>query len=802
MTANSFTNGDICFGTLDTDKNCVIAIKSNGNFYKVSPEPGADTNKYYPLVNMGSERKPDYSSILTIKKLNVYGTYNSDDTSLIKIYGAQGTNNTQVEGITLHGGIAATTGPKESYIKIGNSNGPTTTTGSSANDINNRYGALYLYSQRCGCNIIKARSNLIDNVTFWLPDNGGSDKSAYAVWVDRPNSTLQVGSTNYPVYIDNNGMVVQCGSILGTASGPFETIHSQGYAIYGKDNSTNTIFEAGSLKGESSSTGDVASMLTLGTNQNSDNKLKNRYGAIKLYSLNKNFSVIKNQNDLASNIYFMLPKTGKQESSNASDPLVSYAAWIAKTDSSLKVGSSTQPVYVEEDGELTPITSLSPTYGGTGLVPGTTQANKLYYYTVTDGVPAWNSSNHYIDQNKISINTSTFPTTGVDDSCKLYVNGGAYLHGGSLTVDTSQDNDKNIISFDTKSMYCINTSTTFDLYPDRNTAGFSATTAFYNDADLIQTAFSVTPFAIMGDIYNGGNSYNAYFTFGQSGVYTWLDDEYNGELTGIDLTASHLEFFFQNNSDSMALGISPSLYYVYTSDGGHSSLEMDTDIKLGTDTTTGKITLTSKTIEAVGTLAAKSSLIVDGASTFKGKGTFEGHVGLVAQPVSGSRSSYLESANITYTLHTTDGTSISWYTPIQILSTKQSVSDNVKGAAVCIGAGGPTIIGGGESATTYLNTLKKKAGSNRWDFPNTEEEIYVTSDGDIHLLSQCGSTEKTTIDGTANTSYIKDGTMRTVKVHKGTICVESDWGYGTADPSTNSNTSTGVQGQIYFKLIS
>ena len=168
-TSTDISNGDINFGLFSASDNFVISVKKDNKLYTISPEPGNDSNKFYPLISMGANKKPDYSSEMNLKKLRVYGESVNDTTGILHIFGAYSDQNTPVTGICLYGGNSLNAGPKESFIKIGNPNGSKGSTPTSS-DIDNRYGALYLYSQRTGCNIIKARTNLEEEIHFWLPD--------------------------------------------------------------------------------------------------------------------------------------------------------------------------------------------------------------------------------------------------------------------------------------------------------------------------------------------------------------------------------------------------------------------------------------------------------------------------------------------------------------------------------------------------------------------------------------------------------------------------------------------------------
>jgi hypothetical protein len=266
-TATGIENGDINFGLFSASDNFVIGVKKDNKLYTISPEPGNDLNQFYPLVSMGANKKPDYSSEMNLKKLRLYGEGNNDTTGVLHIFGAYSEQNSPVTGISLYGGNSLHSGSKESYIKIGNPNGSTDPTPTSS-DIDNRYGALYLYSQRTGCNVVKARTNLEEEIHFWLPDEGGEDNNAYAVWADRPNKIMQTGTENHPIYVDGTGKVTACSLYLGTPEKPFENIHLTNFTIYGTDATKNPHqkFVAGSLNGgwESPSTPDPATLLTLG----------------------------------------------------------------------------------------------------------------------------------------------------------------------------------------------------------------------------------------------------------------------------------------------------------------------------------------------------------------------------------------------------------------------------------------------------------------------------------------------------------------------------------------------------------
>lgn len=161
--------------------------------------------------------------------------------------------------------------------------------------------------------------------------------------------------------------------------------------------------------------------------------------------------------------------------------------------------------------------------------------------------------------------------------------------------------------------------------------------------------------------------------------------------------------------------------------------------------------------------------------------------------------------NITYTQHNATGTAVSWYNPISFISIKPTSTTGIYGHATRIGSGGPLIIGGGESAQNFFDTLKIAAGTS-WTFPNVDEQTYITSDKAVYFKTQCGTTTQVSnfegIEG-RKAYQIDTAKMRNVTITNGTICVENNWGYGQFDPNTTGkNTLSSPEvGQVFFRII-
>ena len=294
--------------------------------------------------------------------------------------GSDGTITAETDAIVLDGTSDMYSSAQPSVLSLGNN--ISAQTGSVDDLLKSRYGQLNIYSQSTGHVSIRARTNLASEIIFFLPQQGNTTNKAYAVWADCANDTLEVGNQNIPIYIDGAGKVNACSGDFGISSSPWTNIHSIKHTFYGRYASaggTETFFEAGSIDGyNTTSTGSKSATLTLGTDDDGDTE--NRYGAVKLYSPKTKFSIIKTQDDPSTNTYFFLPPTGIQESTQSTDPYYSYAVWTAKnssTDTSIQEGSSTKPIYVNNQGKTVEcngviVTSAAQSFSGAKTFTSTT----------------------------------------------------------------------------------------------------------------------------------------------------------------------------------------------------------------------------------------------------------------------------------------------------------------------------------------------------------------------------------------------------------------------------------------------
>lgn len=79
------------------------------------------------------------------------------------------------------------------------------------------------------------------NVNLYLPksNNSNLEKIGYSIWMD-VSFIPTTESSHWPVYVNNEGMVIECSSILGTEEKPFDNIHSNNFTFYNPYNSDGT----------------------------------------------------------------------------------------------------------------------------------------------------------------------------------------------------------------------------------------------------------------------------------------------------------------------------------------------------------------------------------------------------------------------------------------------------------------------------------------------------------------------------------------------------------------------------------
>lgn len=262
----------------------------------------------------------------------------------------------QTEGTTSAGG--------ETRFSIGNN----IATGTA----HNAKGKILIYGTNTGYTAIDPGNNSTSNITVELPSASGkiplmvADADGYwgilpptgseGTWLRTPKSGLIPYSKN-----------IADSSSLGTASWPWNNVHSKNFKINGVDQS-----EYGYLKviteGTTSTTGEGRVMVG---NSKATGTAGNGYGRIQMYGTDTGYTMITPGNNSTSNITLTLPSSGGTLARTADN--VASATKLA-TARTLTIGATGKTF----DGSDNVSWSLQEIMKGQGLNAGTAM-NTLYF---------------------------------------------------------------------------------------------------------------------------------------------------------------------------------------------------------------------------------------------------------------------------------------------------------------------------------------------------------------------------------------------------------------------------------------
>ena len=271
---------------------------------------------------------------------------------------------------------------------LGNSTAVSTTAGSGAG---NSRGRLYIYGTGAYSSLIQTQA---------------------------ASSSKTVTIPNYTGYmvIGNDGY-----------SNPTEatTYYMPFYLTTHKRLSANDGFRYTTLEGTASAAGYGGIYLGNGT---ASGTAGNKYGFLRIYASNANYTSILSQGNGNRNFYLgnyagnmYAVHTGDNNAVGAGDKPVYIAANGRATAFSSTIGGSTRPVYINA-GTITPITAVGTAYGGTGNTSFT--ANRLVW---TESATKMTAANHYASSSKVAINYTSAPNEN------FYV-GGTSKFAGSVTI--------------------------------------------------------------------------------------------------------------------------------------------------------------------------------------------------------------------------------------------------------------------------------------------------------------------------------------------------------------------------------
>lgn len=236
------------------------------------------------------------------------------------------------------------------------------TLGTKTNESGNRYGQVRLYSQATptsGSVTIETRSGLAKDITFFLPEEGTTaaenddyENCAYAVWTSKNNqNSINCGDASHPIYINDQGKAVVCGPNLGSNIKPWQEIYAHKIIFYDNGADNNTYQSESGFIESSQNTQKGTTLLSLGNANITDqdivegtsNTYTNKKGQIKLYTDGAyGINILpRSSTEITHDINFFLPKSELQTND-------CYAVWYQNA----AVGSSSQPVYVDEYGKI------------------------------------------------------------------------------------------------------------------------------------------------------------------------------------------------------------------------------------------------------------------------------------------------------------------------------------------------------------------------------------------------------------------------------------------------------------------
>ena len=167
-----------------------------------------------------------------------------------------------------------------------------------------------------------------------LPTYEGLSKIA---WIrelaDNKGTFDSVGSLNWPVFVNADGELRPCDSVLGSPDAPFTLFYTGAIALLDKS--------YGSIRGRLYIPNDSLTVLELGNDAK-------QAGQVQLYGDNGGYTIIKNREGKSINATFYLPPNGAQDT---------YAIWTAKKNDTIEVGSTTWPIYIDANGQAKPISN-------------------------------------------------------------------------------------------------------------------------------------------------------------------------------------------------------------------------------------------------------------------------------------------------------------------------------------------------------------------------------------------------------------------------------------------------------------
>lgn len=357
------------------------------------------------------------------------------------------------------------------------------------------------------------------------------------------------------------------------------------------------------------------------------------------------------------------------------------------TASTTSKGSSSAPVYLNA-GVIDEISAIDTAHGGTGATAHT--ANRLVWSTSASKLEAAN--NHYVDANKLGINSTSAP------SYNLYVNGTTGLKGnvtidnGTLTLyrETSKADDNSAkIAFKIKQTDTpVETSGAYiAVYDDHDANNYGTNMVITSPSALIIGGGESA--ANFYDATVKGKSTEATYITSDGSVYFYTNCNTIGNRVGVVLNTSR-EFYPEATSTGSANGSIGNANYNWSTINARKLTSNDT---LTLNTVSGKAIYITSGSTAYIDSGSGSSIIFRPQGTEQGRFNTSGQLqikstGAANATIIGPGTAgtfYFPNTGGTFVTHATRGTAVGGDTiPVYIASTGRATAV----AKVGVGAGG------------------------------------------------------------------------------------------------------------------
>lgn len=716
------------------------------------------------------------------------------------------------------------------------------TLGTKTNESGNRYGQIRLHSQAVptsGSVTIETRSRLTKDITFFLPEEGTTaaenndyENCAYAVWTSKnKQNSINCGDASHPIYINNQGKAVVCGPNLGSNIKPWQEIYANKIIFYDNGADGHTYQSESGFIESSQNVQEGITLLSLGNDNVTDTEIvegsseayTNKKGQIRLYTNGAYCINIlpRSVTEITHDTNFFLPKS----ETNIND---CYAVWYENA----VVGSTTQPVYIDAYGKICAADSYSSLFTNlssngntlTVKIGGRERTTNL----VTSISGSWSKVEGKPDDATITISvngesTKITPLVAGDSSAGI-VTTSAQVLAGSKTFrnDIILQSKANGYTTTIKRRDPNNTAMSninFYLppgYTETKTEGGTTTTNYITDCyavwiDKKQTTIgsAETPVYIDGT----GKVKEGYRYAGGTLV----------TLNGYEKKATGTAFYAPLSGGSVAEG-SDTQVLIAQGDKKAPIWMNETDLCIGFDKNGDPITETYETKSDATSKLAEAKTYADGIkSALLGTGTISKTYDTLKEIADWITDSGVDTADLTSAIAEETKNRAA-----AISSLKAKANNGISVSGSLSADGGLTISGVAASdKVPGIVTIGNQTFAGAKTFNGaialsstlsvdgtTTLSSTLSVDGATTLSDTLSVTGATTIGvENGNTSLIVHGTA-TIKgvatlgtdyvdtiTLQGKTVLTKDVQYGEKAPSTNTNLTNPVPGQIYFQII-